>query len=1144
MKANNIFILISAAVAVSACVKDVEQIEQIGQQVTISASQEGSAGTKTTVQNDGTKVYWEPGDAISVFYNGTGSKFISHNTELASIAQFSGTFYGLVGSTEGSVFTENIWGLYPYREDASSDGHSVSTVLPSSQTARAGSFSQKTHITLACSHGLNLAFYNVTGGVRFSLTNQGIKKVAFEGLNGESLAGSIKIAFSDGVPVVSEISEGEKCVTLYAPDNGTFETGIWYYLSLLPGELKTGFKLIFFTDTGAGQRRFEKTVTIKRGIFGNLPNVDEGVTFKSEPDAIDLGLSVKWASCNVGAIDPEDIGGRYAWGELDSKSFFDWDNYKWCNGTYNSLTKYCTNAEYGTVDGKTRLDDEDDVALVTYGGKWRMPDTFELNELWELCTWTKTNVGTVSGYTVTGPNGNSIFIPNCGQADEGGLHLTDDVFIWSAETGQIYSHYGTLLSTYFGSVTQGLHKHDGICVRAVYGDKSAHDDKHYTNLSETETSNCYIVSKPGYYCFNAGVKGNGNDLLATTPYSAEVLWESFGTDVKPQVGDVVSDVHLNGQYVYFKSGKDGNAVIAVNDAGGDILWSWHIWVCDGFNPEQTQQAYTNNVGIMMDRNLGATKATPNTAEAMGLMYQWGRKDPFMNGANYYSSNLASSTISSWPYYSIDQSILQDNTTLNYSIANPTTYITNGSAPLDWYCMDSQYQNDDLWGHNGDKTVYDPCPAGWRVPPGGPNGIWSDFSSSTVSPEQYGIICPQGICGDTAWYPLSGNRDEYSGNIHFQGSMAWYWSATPVNNYYVYLLLLTSSGAINNQVSDGHRVSGHAIRCCKDKVNVPQYTDLGSKETANCYMINTPGRYGFNATVIGNGDAGIISDAGFHTSSSTIHPSKVIKIWEDTENVVSDLSLDNGVISFSASDIKGNALIAALDDNDSILWSWHIWRTDDINTHTNPNGYVVMDRNLGATSASESETEASYGLFYQWGRKDPLTRHVFPLLKNTPQSIEYSIQHPDTYIYSDIDGIYDWLSEENDNLWGNPTGYNKVDDKYPLGQKTIYDPCPPGYQVPPYDVWDGISTENAIENNTVTGRTYDGIWYPYAGCIYFMSISSYSYINALGYYWTNSPTSEDSRKSIDLDLGANFWYVNPYFQNARAHAFSVRCILKD
>ena len=131
---------------------------------------------------------------------------------------------------------------------------------------------------------------------------------------------------------------------------------------------------------------------------------------------VDLGLpsGTKWATCNVGATKPEAYGNYYAWGETETKGDYTWDTYKWCNGSYDTQTKYCTDSGYGTVDNKTVLDLADDAARANWGGAWRMPTDAEWTELRKNCTWTWTTLNGVNGYEVEGTNGNSIFLPAAG----------------------------------------------------------------------------------------------------------------------------------------------------------------------------------------------------------------------------------------------------------------------------------------------------------------------------------------------------------------------------------------------------------------------------------------------------------------------------------------------------------------------------------------------------------------------------------------------------------------------------------------------------------------------------------------------------------------------------------------------------------
>jgi hypothetical protein len=143
------------------------------------------------------------------------------------------------------------------------------------------------------------------------------------------------------------------------------------------------------------------------------------------PELVDLGLpsGLKWASFNLGATTPEEYGDYFSWGETLPKSNYNWSTYKWCNGSWNTLTKYCTDSYTGFKDNKTVLDPEDDAATVALGGSWRMATNAEWTELGTKCTWTWTTQNGVKGRLVTGPNGNSIFLPAAGYRD--GTSLSD-----------------------------------------------------------------------------------------------------------------------------------------------------------------------------------------------------------------------------------------------------------------------------------------------------------------------------------------------------------------------------------------------------------------------------------------------------------------------------------------------------------------------------------------------------------------------------------------------------------------------------------------------------------------------------------------------------------------------------------------------
>ncbi|MEE0990278.1 MAG: hypothetical protein UIC45_03035 [Paludibacteraceae bacterium] len=170
------------------------------------------------------------------------------------------------------------------------------------------------------------------------------------------------------------------------------------------------------------------------GSEGEGGTEDEGDGKVNGYSYVDLGLSVKWATMNVGATSPEEYGDYFAWGETEPKEEYSWETYKWCDGDFNNLTKYCSSSEFGIVDNKTKLEPEDDAATVNWGGAWRMPTKAELDELIENCTWSWTTQNGVDGYTVTSnTNGKSIFLPAAGYRNE---TFSDEVgtfgYYWSS----------------------------------------------------------------------------------------------------------------------------------------------------------------------------------------------------------------------------------------------------------------------------------------------------------------------------------------------------------------------------------------------------------------------------------------------------------------------------------------------------------------------------------------------------------------------------------------------------------------------------------------------------------------------------------------------------------------------------------------
>ena len=315
-----------------------------------------------------------------------------------------------------------------------------------------------------------------------------------------------------------------------------------------------------------------------------------------------------------------------------------------------------------------------------------------------------------------------------------------------------------------------------------------------TDLSDAAKApaNCYIVSAPGQYKFPA-MRGNGGEYVKGGA-KAEVLWESFGTSVFPSVGDLVTNAGFKNNYVSFEvpeTYREGNAVIAVRNSAGKILWSWHIWLTD----QPAECVLPNGAGTIMDRNLGATDKAADRIESYGLLYQWGRKDPFMGEAGWNFVHTAFSAGTEWTNKNAE---IQGE---EYWIANPMDYTS-------WDVFDET-----LWEPDKKKRQ-DPCPAGWRVPACNENdNFWASVAgclnnSSAFTSTEYGLTLT--ISTPSTWFPCVGwGTDPFS--VKESGGHGYYWLAYyhnhsyAIHNYYSPVLELESM----------HYHLNCAVRCIKE-----------------------------------------------------------------------------------------------------------------------------------------------------------------------------------------------------------------------------------------------------------------------------------------------------------------------------------------
>ncbi len=352
-------------------------------------------------------------------------------------------------------------------------------------------------------------------------------------------------------------------------------------------------------------------------------------------------------------------------------------------------------------------------------------------------------------------------------------------------------------------------------------------------------ANCYIVSRPGEtYRFDAKVQGNGAAAPGITPRPVEpkdvfTVWES-----SERPGGVITSCSLSGDgFVTFTASETGgNALIAVTDGNpveglsrGTILWSWHIW-STGY-PDGSDVTFENHDGdtyVLMSRNLGALNETPATEDVKGLYYQWGRKDPFIGFA---AGGSAPYGCTSEEDYIWEMQPAQAQNSIEAAIAYPTVFFAGGYASgNDWYYgggPGAENRNDYLWGNatgeasSAVKTVYDPCPPGYRVAPLEAFTGFTSTGSTAVKQSEMNVSGEyddgwnvNGTEGRAAFFPSAGYLVFSSGIIYSSGGYngaGFYVTSTPAGES-AKLVRIEKNMLM---YASSQRASGSSVRCMKE-----------------------------------------------------------------------------------------------------------------------------------------------------------------------------------------------------------------------------------------------------------------------------------------------------------------------------------------
>lgn len=322
-----------------------------------------------------------------------------------------------------------------------------------------------------------------------------------------------------------------------------------------------------------------------------------------------------------------------------------------------------------------------------------------------------------------------------------------------------------------------------------------------------QTANSFIINESGLYRFRIA-KGNSGEIAGATsfthpvgtPFSHDVLWESLSGNTTPQIGDVLKSLKYQDEYIYFRTSETfakGNALVAIKDESGNILWSWHIWLTD--MPDECIYNYKDTEAaeqiVVMDRNLGATATTPDDGASYGLLYQWGRKDPFIGGGQ-------KSTLSK--HSSVRRS--SSTGTIEYATAHPSIFInTYGQSGLPHWMISG---GSDLW--QIEKTMYDPCPFGWRI--SDKQALYPSYEKA--DDDTYNGILFNGYYGSTlsVWYPAAGYMYASGAGYYGEGSYIYNWGVNPEATDASFKFDSGSWGSSSNSIA---KATGCSVRCQKD-----------------------------------------------------------------------------------------------------------------------------------------------------------------------------------------------------------------------------------------------------------------------------------------------------------------------------------------
>ena len=495
----------------------------------------------------------------------------------------------------------------------------------------------------------------------------------------------------------------------------------------------------------------------------------EEMTFATEeeviaiPEYVDLGLSVKWATFNVGAHKPEEYGDYFAWGEVEPKSEYSWSTYKWCNGYETALIKYNTDEWYGTVDNKIIIESEDDAATKNWGNDWRLPNKYEIDELRDKCTWSWINRNGTYGYQVTGPNGKSIFLPATRYMD--GIEqsgVTAYGSYWSS------SLYGPTTAWHLGFYsdygdTYAAKRYLGRTIRPVYGLRMDVPKVTTTNISQITATTVLVegnvIADGGATLVECGacIATNYNPTISDTRY---ITSSSIGVFACNVVGLLPNTTY------YVRAYATNN----VGTAYGEVV----SFTTDEYEVDGTENGYAYvDLGLpsgtkWATMNVGATKT-----EDYGDHFAWGETEPkeYYEWSTYKWCDGTYNSLTKYNVYS-SYGIVDDKTQLE---------LLDDAANVNWGA-NWRLPTDEEWTELREQCVWK-----WRT--------WNGKKGYIVT----------GNNNKSIFLPAAGYKDGYD-----YWDQSYYWSSS-LDNLNVYNALSVHISADYVQRITENRNYGFTVR---------------------------------------------------------------------------------------------------------------------------------------------------------------------------------------------------------------------------------------------------------------------------------------------------------------------------------------------